>query len=64
MGINSPNYSSGDYPIFTPNSGYLISYGDGGSNTSTLFVGSGDDQVKIFAGAFDSNIRCNFWYRP
>jgi hypothetical protein len=55
MGINSPNYSSVDYPIFTPNSGYLISYGDGGSNTSTLFVGSGDDQVKIFAGAFDSN---------
>lgn len=55
MGMNSPNYSSVDYPIFTPNSGYLISYGDGGSNTSTLFVGSGDDQVKIFAGAFDSN---------
>lgn len=55
MGMNSPNYSSVDYPIFTPNSGYLISYGDGGSNTSTLFVGSGDGQVKIFAGAFDSN---------
>jgi hypothetical protein len=55
MGMNSPNYSSVDYPIFTPNSGYLISYGDGGSNTSTLFVGSGDSNVKIFAGAFDSN---------
>jgi hypothetical protein len=55
MGMNSPNYSSVDYPIFTPNSGYLISYGDGGSNTSDLFVGSGDGVVKVFAGAFDSN---------
>jgi len=27
MGINSPNYSSVDYPIFTPNSGYLFSLG-------------------------------------
>jgi hypothetical protein len=55
MGINSPNYSSDDYPIFTPNSGYLISYGDGGSNVSDLYVGSGDGVVKMFAGAFDSN---------
>jgi hypothetical protein len=55
MGINSPNYSSVDYPIFTPNSGYLISYGDGGSNVSDLYVGSGDGVVKVFAGAFDSN---------
>jgi hypothetical protein len=55
MGINSPNYSSNDYPIFTPNSGYLISYGDGGSNVSDLFVGSGDGVVKVFAGAFDAN---------
>jgi hypothetical protein len=55
MGINSPNYSSNDYPIFTPNSGYLISYGDGGSNVSDLYVGSGDGVVKLFAGAFDSN---------
>jgi hypothetical protein len=55
MGINSPNYSSDDYPIFTPNSGYLISYGDGGSNVSDLYVGSGDGVVKMFAGAFDAN---------
>jgi hypothetical protein len=55
MGINSPNYSSVDYPIFTPNSGYLISYGDGGSNVSDLYVGSGDGVVKMFAGAFDAN---------
>ena len=55
MGINSPNYSSVDYPIFTPNSAYLISAGDFGSNPSDLYVGSGDGEVKIFAGAFDSN---------
>ncbi len=55
MGINSPNYSSVTYPIFTPNSAYLIAQGDGGSNTATLFVGSGDGDVKIFAGAFDAN---------
>jgi hypothetical protein len=55
MGINSPNYSSVDYPIFTPNSGYVFSYGDGGSNTSTLFVGSGDGDVQIFAGGLETN---------
>jgi hypothetical protein len=55
MGINSPNYSSVDYPIFTPNSGYVFSYGDGGSNASTLFVGSGDGNVHIFAGGLETN---------
>jgi hypothetical protein len=55
MGINSPNYSSVDYPIFTPNSGYVFSLGDGGSNASTLFVGSGDSDVKVFAGGLDTN---------
>jgi hypothetical protein len=55
MGINSPNYSSVDYPIFTPNSGYFFTYGDGGSNTSTLFLGSGDGNVHIFAGGLETN---------
>ncbi len=55
MGINSGNYNSATYPIFTPNSGYVISYGDGGSNTSPLFVGSGDGAVKVFAGGFNTN---------
>ena len=55
MGINSPNYSSVDYPIFTPNSGYFFSLGDGGSNTSTLFLGSGDGDVRVFAGGLDTN---------
>jgi hypothetical protein len=54
-GINSENYSSADYPIFTPNSGYYFSYGDGGANTSTLFLGSGDGNVHIFAGGLESN---------
>jgi hypothetical protein len=54
-GINSENYSSVDYPIFTPNSGYFFSYGDGGANTSTLFLGSGDGDVRIFAGGLESN---------
>jgi hypothetical protein len=54
-GINSENYSSVDYPIFTPNSGYYFSYGDGGANTSTLFLGSGDGDVRVFAGGLESN---------
>jgi hypothetical protein len=54
-GINSQNYSSADYPIFTPNSAYYFSYGDGGANTSTLFLGSGDGDVRVFAGGLESN---------
>jgi hypothetical protein len=54
-GINSENYSSADYPIFTPNSAYYFSYGDGGANTSTLFLGSGDGDVRVFAGGLESN---------
>jgi hypothetical protein len=54
-GINSQNYSSPDYPIFTPNSAYYFSYGDGGANTSTLFLGSGDGDVRVFAGGLESN---------
>jgi hypothetical protein len=54
-GINSENYSSVDYPIFTPNSAYYFSYGDGGANTSTLFLGSGDGDVRVFAGGLESN---------
>lgn len=44
MGINSSNYSSAIYPIFTPNSAYL--FNDGGN----LFVGSATDDVVFFAG--------------
>ena len=55
FGINSSGFNSVDYPIFTPNSGYLYSIGDSGSNTSTLFVGSGDGDVVVHAGGFDTN---------
>lgn len=49
MGINSSNYSSVDYPLFTPGSGYL--FNDGGK----LFVGSQTSNVEIFAGGVNAN---------
>ena len=49
MGINSENYTSVDYPIFTPSSAYL--FNDGG----TLFVGSQSHDVKLFAGGANTN---------
>jgi hypothetical protein len=48
MGINSSNYTSVDYPIFTPASAYL--FNDGGE----MFVGSATDDVVIFAGGVDA----------
>jgi len=54
MGISSSNLASIGYPILTPNSGYVISYGDGGANKSDLYLGSGDGDTKIFAGSFES----------
>ena len=54
FGINSSNFSSVDYPIYDPNSGYLYVVGDGGSATAKLFVGSGDSDVVIHAGGFDT----------
>jgi hypothetical protein len=48
MGINSSNYSSVDYPIFTPGSAYL--FNDGGE----LFVGSATDDLVLFAGGVDT----------
>jgi hypothetical protein len=49
MGINSENFNSASYPIFTPSSAYL--FNDGG----TMFVGSQSDDVKIFAGGVNVN---------
>jgi hypothetical protein len=49
MGINSENYSSVDYPIFTPSSAYL--FNDGG----TLFVGSQSHDVQLFSGGVNTN---------
>lgn len=47
MGINSSNFSSATWPIFTPSSMYL--YGDGGE----MFIGSGTDDVVFFSGGVD-----------
>lgn len=49
MGINSSNYSSVDYPLFSPGSGYL--FNDGG----TLFVGSQTSNVQVFTGGINAN---------
>lgn len=48
MGINSSNYSSASYPIFTAGSAYL--FNDGGE----LFLGSATDDVVLFAGGVDT----------
>ena len=50
MGINSSNYSSVDYPIFTPNSGYLFHDGD------DFFLGNqtAAKDVVLFAGGADT----------
>jgi hypothetical protein len=48
VGINSSNYTSVDYPIFTPSSAYL--FNDGGE----MFVGSATDDVVFFAGGVDT----------
>lgn len=47
VGINSSNYSSVDYPIFTPGSSYA--FNDGGE----MFVGSATDDLVLFAGGVD-----------
>ena len=49
VGINSSNYSSATYPIFTPGSAYA--FNDGGE----MFVGSATDDLVLFAGGTDVN---------
>ena len=50
MGINSSTYTSVDYPIFTPGSGYLFHDGD------KLFIGTAtsNKDVVVFAGGVDT----------
>lgn len=50
MGINSSNYSSVDYPLFTPGSGYLFHDGD------HFFIGNqtANKDVVLFAGGVDA----------
>jgi hypothetical protein len=49
MGINSSNYTSVDYPIFTPGSGYVFHDGD------DFFIGNQtpNKDVVLFAGGVD-----------
>jgi len=48
VGINSSNYSSATYPIFTAGSAYT--FNDGGE----MFFGSATDDVVFFAGGVDT----------
>lgn len=48
MGINSSNYSSASYPIFSAGSAYV--FNDGGE----MFVGSATDDLVLFAGGVDT----------
>lgn len=48
MGINSSNYSSVTYPIFSAGSAYV--FNDGGE----MFFGSATDDVVLFAGGVDA----------
>lgn len=50
MGLNSSNYTSVDYPIFTPGSGYLFHDGD------DFFIGNqtASKDVVLFAGGADT----------
>lgn len=54
VGINSSGFNSTTYPIYSPNSGYLYSVGDGAGTASDLFVGSGDGDVILHAGGFNT----------
>lgn len=47
MGINSSNYSSSTYPIFSAGSAYV--FNDGGE----MFLGSATDDLVLFAGGTD-----------
>jgi len=50
MGLNSSNYSSVDYPLFTPGSGYVFHDGD------DFFIGNqtASKDVVLFAGGVDT----------
>jgi hypothetical protein len=49
LGINSSNYSSASYPIFTAGSAYLF------NNTGEMFIGSETDDLILFAGGVATN---------
>jgi hypothetical protein len=52
MGMNSSNYTSTTYPIFTPNSGYLFTGGGTSGQAADLFIGTSNaaSDLKLFTG--------------
>lgn len=47
MGMNSSNYTSTNYPIFTPNSGYLFTGGGLSGQQTDLFIGTSNPASDI-----------------
>jgi hypothetical protein len=56
MGMNSSNFTSVSYPIFTPNSGYLFTGGGSTGQESDLFIGTSNTSSDIifFAGGVET----------
>lgn len=60
MGVSSSNGSPAGYDLLTPNSSYVLGYGNGTTLNSDMFVGSGDGDLNLFAGGFtDADIGIN-----
>ena len=63
MGMNSSNYTSVTYPVFTPNSGYLYTGGGLTGQASDLFVGTSNaasDVIFFTGGVLTSSVRGRF----
>lgn len=60
MGMNSSNFTSVTYPIFTPNSGYLFTGGGLTGQQSDLFIGTSNpaSDVIFFTGGVDVADQC------
>lgn len=48
MGINSSNFSSSSYPLFTPNSSYLFNGGGSTGQQSDMFIGTSNPASDIY----------------
>ena len=60
MGMNSSNFSSVDYPIFSANSGYLYTGGGTSGQQADMFIGTSNtaSDIHFFTGGVDTtNIR-------
>lgn len=60
MGMNSSNFTSVSYPIFTPNSGYLFTGGGLSGQQSDLFIGTSNpaSDIIFFVGGVDTANQC------